>query len=187
MEIFVRPAGPVDAEAIAEVQRLSWRAAYAQMLSPESLARVETAWDSRHWRHSLERTDDRAVQLVLDGRDHGVVGFGVAGPRRSARDPVLRDYQGEIYLLYLLPRFQRQGLGARLMASLARVLKARGLESALVWALAANRPAIEFYQHLSGTMLTQSRKPFFGESVDEVALGWSDISVLAALHRNQPG
>jgi ribosomal protein S18 acetylase RimI-like enzyme len=187
MEIFVRPAGPVDAEAIADVQRQSWQATYARMLSAESLARVEAAWDSRHWRHSLERTDDRTIQLVLDGPDYGVVGFGVAGPRRGGRDAALRDYQGEIYLLYLLPRFQHRGHGARLMASLARVLKARGIDSALVWALAANRAAIGFYQHHSATILTQCRKPFFGEAVDEVALGWSDLSVLAALHRNQPG
>lgn len=178
MEMFIRPAGPADAEEVARVQHISWQATYARQLSPESLARVETAWDARHWRNALERTDDRVVSLVLEGREDGVVGFGVAGRRRGGRDPVLRTYDGEIYLLYLLPRYQRRGHGVQLMTAMARVLRARGMESALVWALATNRSAVGFYQHLGGSILMQARKPFFGESVNEIALGWRDLKVL---------
>jgi GNAT superfamily N-acetyltransferase len=179
MELYIRPAGPVDAEDIARVQRISWAATYARQLSPESLARVETAWDARHWRHSLERIDDRVVTLVLEGYDEGVVGFGVAGPRRGGRDAILRTYEGEFQLIYLLPNFQRRGHGVRLMAAMARVLRARGMDSALVWALATNRAAVGFYQHLSASILMQARKPFFGEQVNEIALGWRDLRGLA--------
>jgi ribosomal protein S18 acetylase RimI-like enzyme len=181
MEIFIRPAGPADAEDIARVQRISWAATYAKQLSPESLARVETAWDARHWRRSLERVDDRVISLVLEGADEGIIGFGVAGPRRGGKDPILRAYDGEFYLLYLLPQFQRRGHGVRLMVAMARVLRARGTETALVWALASNRPAIGFYQHLSGSILMQARKPFFGESVNEIALGWRDLRILSSM------
>ena len=179
MDIFIRPAGPADAEEIARVQRISWAATYARQLSPQSLARVETAWDARHWRHSLERTDDSVVTLALEGADEGIVGFGVAGPRRGGRDPVLQAHDGEFYLLYLLPNYQRRGHGVRLMAAMARVLRARGMDSALVWALATNRAAVGFYQHLSGSILMQARKPFFGETVNEIALGWRDLKGLA--------
>jgi ribosomal protein S18 acetylase RimI-like enzyme len=181
MEIFIRPAGPADAEEIARVQAISWRATYARQLSAESLARVETAWDARHWRHGLERVDDRAITLVLEARETGIVGFGVAGRRRGGRDPALRPYEGEIYLLYLLPGFQGYGLGAKLIAALARVLAARGVKSALVWALASNRPAIGFYEHLGGAFLVRARKPFFGQPVEEVALGWQDIETLTGV------
>ncbi len=181
MEIFIRPAGPADAEDIARVQRISWAATYAKQLSPESLARVETAWDARHWRRSLERTDDRVISLVLEGVEEGIIGFGVAGPRRGGKDPILRAYDGEFYLLYLLPRFQRRGHGVQLMAAMARVLRARGLETALVWALSSNLSAVGFYQHLSGSILMQARKPFFGESVNEIALGWRDLRILASM------
>jgi ribosomal protein S18 acetylase RimI-like enzyme len=178
MDIFIRPAGPADAEDIARVQHISWAATYARQLTPESLARVETAWDARHWRHSLERTDDRVVSLVLEGPEDGTVGFGVAGPRRGGRDPVLRTYDGEIYLLYLLPRYQRRGHGVQLMTAMARVLRARGMDSALVWALSTNRGAVGFYQHLGASILMQARKAFFGQTVNEIALGWRDLKVL---------
>jgi ribosomal protein S18 acetylase RimI-like enzyme len=181
MEMFIRPAGPADAEDIARVQRESWAATYSGLLSPASIARVESTWDARHWRATLERTDDRAITLVMEGVEDGIIGFGVAGPRRGTISPVLRDYEGEFYLLYLLPRFQRRSHGVRLMAAMARVLRARGVNSAVVWALAANRKAIGFYQHLSGSILMQARKPFFGELVNEIALGWTDIGGLATM------
>jgi ribosomal protein S18 acetylase RimI-like enzyme len=183
MELFIRPAGPADAEEIAEVQRVSWHAAYAGMLRPESLASVARVWDAGHWRASLERTDDRIIPLVLDGRATGVAGFGIAGRRRGRRDPRLGELEGEIYLLYLLPAIQRQGHGARLTAALARVLLARGMNSALVWALAANDSAIAFYRRMGGAIVAEARKPFFGEMVDEVALGWPDLETLIGASR----
>jgi ribosomal protein S18 acetylase RimI-like enzyme len=181
MELFVRPAGPADAEELAEVQSISWQATYRGLLSPLSLARARAAWDAGHWRHALERTNARSFALALEGRDAGIVGFGIAGPRRGGRDPRLRGFGGEIYLLYLLPDFQRRGNGARLMAAMARVLKARGINSALVWALADNEPAVGFYRRLAGAFLMESRKPFFGETVTEVALGWRDLGSLTEL------
>jgi GNAT superfamily N-acetyltransferase len=181
MELFVRPAGPADAEELAEVQGIAWQATYRGLLSPSSLMRAQAAWDARHWRGSLERTAPKGFALVLEGREAGIVGFGVAGPRRGSREPLLRDYDGEIYLLYLLPDFQGHGHGVRLMGAMARVLKARGIGAALVWALAANDRAVGFYRHLSGTMLLESRMPFFGETVAEIAFGWRDITSLTEL------
>jgi ribosomal protein S18 acetylase RimI-like enzyme len=87
-------------------------------------------------------------------------------------------------MLYLLPRFQGQGHGRRLMAAMARTLKARGSKSAVVWALATNSPAIAFYQHLAGSILADRRQPFFGEAVDEIALGWRDLDILAGMPRD---
>jgi GNAT superfamily N-acetyltransferase len=187
MELFVRPAGPVDAEEIAQVQKVTWKATYSRLLPADSLARVQQSWNAAHWRKSLERADDRVVTLVMDGQRSGIVGFCVGGRRRGLRDPLLRAYDGEIYLLYLLRSVQGRGNGARMMTAMARVLLARGMNSALVWALATNQPAIGFYQHLSGSILTRCRRPFFGDSVDEIALGWRDISVLARQSRYQPG
>jgi ribosomal protein S18 acetylase RimI-like enzyme len=181
MEFFIRPAGPVDAEEIARTQRLSWQDAYRGILTPDTLAKAAEAWGAAHWQRALERTDDRSISLVLESRATGIVGFGVAGPRRQGRDPLLAPYKGEIYLLYLQPEFQRHGYGARLMAGMARVLRARGVDAAVVWALAANAAAIGFYEHLAGELVTQCRRPFFGETVSEVALGWRDIGRLANL------
>jgi hypothetical protein len=55
------------------------------------------------------------------------------------------------------------------------------VNSAVVWALADNDGAVGFYQHLSGAIVTQCRKPFFGQTVNEIAFGWRDIGILANL------
>src|SRR4051812_36296640 len=130
MELFVRPAGPADAEAIADVQQRSWQAAYTGLLSPRSLTRAAALWDARHWWGSLERIDHPTVTLVLDGPDTGIAGFGVCGPRRGRQNPDLHRFAGEIYLLYLLPSVQGRGHGTQLMAGMARVMRARDMESA---------------------------------------------------------
>jgi ribosomal protein S18 acetylase RimI-like enzyme len=183
MELFILPAGPADAEQVARVQRLSWQAAYARQLSPMALARAEAAWGAGHWREVLERVNGRSFTLVL-ANARGVAGFGMAGRRRGRPDAAVAAYDSEIYMLYLLPRFQGQGHGRRLMTALASTLKARGSKSTLVWALASNRPAIDFYQHLGGTTLTDRKQPFFGDTVNETALGWPDIDILAAMPRD---
>jgi ribosomal protein S18 acetylase RimI-like enzyme len=183
MELFILPAGGADAEEIAAVQRMSWQATYAKQLSPLSLARAEAAWDVHHWRDTLERPVGRSFTLALTGPG-GIVGFGTAGRRRGRTHPLLVGYDAEIYMLYLLPRYQGQGHGKRLMAAMARTLKARGSKSALVWALATNSPAIAFYQHLAGSILADRRQPFFGEAVDEIALGWRDLDILAGMPRD---
>jgi ribosomal protein S18 acetylase RimI-like enzyme len=183
MELFILPAGPADAEQVARVQRLSWQAAYARQLSPMSLARAEAAWGAAHWREVLERVDSRSFTLVLSNA-RGVAGFGMAGRRRGRPGGPLAAYDSEIYMLYLLPRFQGQGHGGRLMTALASTLKARGAKSTLVWALASNRPAIDFYQHLGGAVLTDRVQPFFGDTVNETALVWPDIDILAAMPRD---
>jgi ribosomal protein S18 acetylase RimI-like enzyme len=184
MDLFVRAAGPADAEDIALVQRLSWQSTYAGLLRPESLTRAQETWGVDHWLQHLERTDDQLVPLVLDGPSTGIVGFGVAGPRRGGADPLIRKFEGEIYLLYLLQAVQGRGYGLKLMTALARVMRARGMESALVWALATNRSAIGFYQRLAGSFLVQRRRPLFGESVTEIALGWRDLEVLTDTSRH---
>lgn len=183
MDIFIRPAGPADAEDIADVQRLSWQAAYGGLLSRQSLARAEQTWGAAHWRTALGRIDERNITLVLDSEFAGVTGFITAGRRRSS-DPRLKDFDSEIYLLYLLPWVQGGGNGRRLMTGMANVLRARGQKSVLVWALAGNNPAIAFYSKLNASMLMQWRRPFFGEAVDEIAFGWTDIDLLAKASPN---
>jgi hypothetical protein len=49
--------------------------------------------------------------------------------------------------------------------------------------LATNRSAIGFYQRLGGSILLQRRRPLFGQSVNEIALGWRDLDMLADTSR----
>jgi ribosomal protein S18 acetylase RimI-like enzyme len=110
--------------------------------------------------------------LVAEQAGAGIVGFGAGGPEREG-DPV---YQGELYGLYLLPAYQRQGLGWRLMVAAARELIARGFGAMLVWVLRANAGGRAFYEGLGGTLLREGTFEKDGLTLPKVAYSWRDLT-----------
>jgi GNAT superfamily N-acetyltransferase len=177
LEYAIRPAGPADAEAIARVQDLSWRTTYAGLLPAETIGRVGAAWGPAHWMGRLQKLNSGDFTLVLDHEERGVVGFCEAGPCRGR----LRRYDAEFYRLYLIKSVQGQGYGRWLMASAARVLLARGLESGVVWALATNRAACRFYAGIGGKQVDRRWQTLFGIRLPEASYAWSDLNDLAGL------
>ena len=61
-------------------------------------------------------------------------------------------YDGEIYALYVLRNYQRQGIGTQLMLALATALNRNDIYSMLVWVLEHN-PCRRFYERLNGMVL----------------------------------
>ncbi|MDT7797563.1 MAG: hypothetical protein QOI78_996 [Actinomycetota bacterium] len=75
------------------------------------------------------------VGRVLVAEDEGTVaGFAAYG----------RD-EGQLYALYLLPRFWGRGLGRSLHDRVVEDLTAAGRDSAVLWVLSANERAKAFY------------------------------------------
>ncbi len=143
--ILIREATALDAQALASVQVLSWRAAYCGIIDDDYLAGLSIdrrresnlAWFRRH-------DPSHFIRVAVDASAR-VVGFGMGGPARSDRLGTL----GEVYVLYLLPDAQRRKIGTQLMRSLARGLELRGMDSLVVSALELN-PARAFYARLGG-------------------------------------
>ena len=95
------------------------------------------------------------------------------GPERSGN----AIYRGELYAIYLLAPYQRQGLGRRLtMAVIQRLLQC-GLPSMLVWVLAAN-PGRAFYATLGGQQVDEKETTIGDAPLLEVAYGWPDLREL---------
>ena len=88
------------------------------------------------------------------------------------------DHTGELYVIYLLPEYQRRGIGLKLIVTTAAWLLDRGLRSMIVWVLAANWPARRFYEALGGAYLREQQINIGGTLLPEVAYGWSDLNCL---------
>lgn len=131
MTIKLRPATPQDDfEAVAKLYLTVWRATYATQLPASYLAQLTTStWQpQKRWRQTLLAFDQDKVV--------GVCTFG------SARPPKWAGRQ-EIYSLYVLPGFQRQQVGRRLIqAAIARLTKPVPIMLAV---LASNQVAQRFY------------------------------------------
>jgi GNAT superfamily N-acetyltransferase len=132
----VRRATPEDARAIAEVHVATWRATYVGIIPQEILDALDVDAREADWA-TWVRAGDSVTFVAEDGGR--VVGFASAGPCRGFED------LGELYAIYVLPRFWGTGAGSSLMAAAVEWLAARWSAAAL-WVAEENPRARRFYE-----------------------------------------
>ena len=168
----IRRALPSDAPGIARVHVESWRSTYVGIVPDDYLASLDRNERERVWRRLI--TDETQVSYVAENRRDGIVGFVSGGPARM--DDMA--YAGELYAIYLLEQYQRQGIGRRLVGELCAWLLTQGLTTMYTWALEGN-PSRRFYESLGGIEFTRQTIAIGGLDIVEVAYDWNDISSLA--------
>lgn len=153
--LVVRPAGPGDAEALAQVRIRSWRAAYAGIVPAAALAALDLTAESERWRGVLSTARPAWVRVAFVGTPPVLVGWLVAGPARGDDLAGL----GEILAIYVDPEAQGRGVGRALMETGLRGLQTRGYPEAILWVFEANAPARGFYERM-GWAADGAAKPF---------------------------
>ncbi len=172
--VVIRNAEIEDAAGIARVRAESWRSAYRGIVPDEFLDAIDVNEWSERQRRNMEEVPDNLVSFVAETKGL-VVGWAVGGPNRD----VTFDYAGELYAIYLLPEYQRRGIGLRLTAATVRWLVGEGLSSMILWVLRENHPARRFYEALGGRLCGERQTRITGAQLPEVAYGWPDLSALA--------
>jgi ribosomal protein S18 acetylase RimI-like enzyme len=172
--LSIRAAGPQDAEAVARVQRESWRTSYAGILPLEVIASHAGTRDAIAWRRRLERPGADGATFVAQ-RAGQVIGFASCGP---AREPV-RNLDAEVYALYVLQASQRRGVGRELLRACARHFARRGFFGFFLWVLKANRARM-FYSAIGGEEMAQKSERLGKFDFAEIAYGWEDLTGLIA-------
>ena len=140
MTIILRPAAPADLPAVGALHHRSRTAAYQGFVPAEALAAVSGEAMGRWWteRWSWERDSHLLTIAERDGR---VVGFTYVGPDESG-DPAT----GELYAIHLDPGEEGRGTGRALMVDALGTMVRRGWRRAVLWVLAENAHAREFYR-----------------------------------------
>jgi L-amino acid N-acyltransferase YncA len=169
----IREATIADVAAIARVHVESWRTTYKGLLPDDYLANLTYERREPLWREVLSKPAGHRLVYVAEGKAGNVVGFASGGPERSG-DPV---YAGEVYAIYLLEGWQRQGIGRQLTVTLVKRLIQQGFTSLLIWVMADN-PSRRFYEALGGRQVRDRREMTGGVEVKDVAYGWLDARVL---------
>lgn len=169
------PAGPADAEALAQAHVTAWRETYQGLLPDAYLARMSIPAHARRFAHQLLRPGSDDVTLAAASAA-GIVGYAQGGPSRR-RAPG----EAEIATLYLVRAAQSHGLGRRLLTDTARALAAHGATSLVISVLRDNVAARAFYEHLGGEAEPPRQEPGPGGGLlYEVAYAWPDIRALSA-------
>ena len=141
----IRLAQLSDAGGIARVHVDTWRASYRGIIPDAHLDSLSYEQREQRWRDNFAGFGPDVFMYVATDDDSRVIGFAGGGPERGG-DPT---YKGELYALYLLQSYQRQGIGRELTRTVAHHLAKQGHSSMLAWVLAQN-PSRKFYEALGG-------------------------------------
>jgi ribosomal protein S18 acetylase RimI-like enzyme len=165
--ILIRPAVRPDVADLARVEVETWQDTYAGLIPDRALLSMT---DERHrwtWAHYLRSREGREQRAWVAETSGHVVGFGTCGGERTGRMP----FAGEVYTLYIHPEAQGLGIGRALVKAMFDRLAEDGMNSAVIWALAAN-PACHFYSHIGGRLVGERRTRQWGTKLAERAFGW---------------
>jgi GNAT superfamily N-acetyltransferase len=137
MSAALRTGEDVDLLAVGAMHYRSRAAAYADILSPGTLARLSADSLAQWWveRWKWERETHR---LTVAEQDGAVVGFTYVGPSETPGC-------AELYAIHVEPGLVGTGLGRRLMDNALPQLAGLGAERAVLWVLEANERARRFY------------------------------------------
>jgi ribosomal protein S18 acetylase RimI-like enzyme len=163
--IEIRRAKASDASAVAETHDEAWRGTYQGVIPGLELDKLINRRGPDWWDSAI-RKGSRISILAFGDKVAGYANYG----RNRARSLF---YDGEVYELYLRPEYQGLGFGRRLFTSARRDLAQSGLKSLVVWALADNEPAVEFYRALGGKAVARSSERFGEKSLEKVAFAWN--------------
>lgn len=167
------PAGPQDAQALAEVHVATWRETYRGLLPDSFLDRMSVPVNTRRFSKSLVTPAEHEITLAAADRA-GIVGYAAGGPSRT-RIPG----EAEVTTLYVLRAHQGHDLGRALLTAAARVFADQGATSLMISVLRDNLPARGFYEHLGGQADAPRKEPGPGGLMYEVSYRWADIRTLA--------
>ncbi len=159
----IRRGNLTDAPALSEVFRLAWGQAYLGIiphLHLESMIRRRTP----EWWTTTIKSGSGILVLQVASEVVGYATFGVARVRG--------EYEGEIYELYVMPSYQGAGYGERLFEACRYHLDMRQLSGLVVWALADNAMATEFYWHRGGRPAGHGFERFGGRRLKKIAFAW---------------
>jgi len=172
LKVIIRNIRLSDAEKIARVNVDTWRIAYTGVIDEKTLQNLSYLDKTNQWRNRIESLDDQTVFLVAEV-DENLVGFILAD--QEQQDPTIKSsqYKSELMAIYVSERFQRKGIGTRLVLKFVYYLIKNKVSSMCVWTLRGN-PYSDFYVKL-GAELIDSKSHFIDQKeYTLVSYGWKD-------------
>jgi ribosomal protein S18 acetylase RimI-like enzyme len=155
----ISPLAVEDADELGAVHVRVWQEAYAGVMAPDFLARLEPGSRAEMWRALAASPRPRAQTLVARAPDERIAGFISVGPCRDEDAPT-RD---ELYAINLLSEVHGTGLAQELLD------RGLGDRDATLWMAEDNLRARRFYLR-NGFVPEGARKHHPGSGVPEIRM-----------------
>src|SRR4051812_42837783 len=161
MTASLRTGNDIDLLLVGALHFRSRAAAYAHILSPETLATPSAAaladWWSERWKWEQD-----THRLTVAEDFERIVGFSYVGPSET-------EGAAELYAIHVDPAVVGTGVGRLLMANALEELAAVGGERAVLWVLEDNERARRFYDRGGWSPDGETRvEPISGEPVKQL-------------------
>ncbi|MET3320228.1 UNVERIFIED_ORG: ribosomal protein S18 acetylase RimI-like enzyme [Peribacillus simplex] len=164
----IRKATEKDVTGIAYVHINSWQSTYKGILPNQYLASLNLETRKKNWLRNLKMLHN--ATYIAENGEGQIIGFVAGGPEQT-NDPHI---QGEVYAIYLLKEYQRQGIGRKMIKTVVYELIDKEHKNLIIWALKDN-PSCGFYKALGGHVIAEKTVKMAGIELIEVGYGWDDI------------
>ena len=139
MKIEIRLAVSTDAADMAEVLMRSWEVAYKDII-PAEYINAKNATCPEQYKRNISNDNADSYVIQLSGRTVGIMRIA------SPQDHDLGDDCYELHYIYLHPDYFRSGIGTQAMEYAFDKAGCLGKKAMIVWVLAENINAINFYK-----------------------------------------
>lgn len=136
----LRPAVPEDALAVAQVHVRAWQAAYRAVMPEDYLAGLRPEERARHY--DFGTLDPARPRTLVAVEADTILGFATISRARDAD----ASGQGELCALYVDPDCWGRGIGRALTTAARGDLHRLGFCKAMLWVVAGNARAEQFYR-----------------------------------------
>jgi ribosomal protein S18 acetylase RimI-like enzyme len=161
MAATLRTGNDDDVLPVAALHFRSRGAAYAHILSPETLA-TPSATALASWWGERRKWEQESHRLTVAEDFDRIIGFSYVGPSET-------EGAAELYAIHVDPAMVGTGVGRLLMANALTELAEIGGERAVLWVLAANERARRFYHQVGWSPDGETRvAPVSGEPVEQL-------------------
>lgn len=179
IDFVISNAAIDDAGDIARIHVAGWQAAYGGIIDQAYLDSLSVEQRAQSWRYWIE--EDKTITLLARDGNRDPAGFCSCGKLKTpppGSSPIRPLYSSEIYAIYILPEYWRQGLGTLLVKAAAQKLREMKHKSLCLWVLEKNRRGTSFYKKLGGERCGKKEVTFGPTTAREVCYGWRDTAPL---------
>lgn len=159
--ISIRYADLNDSKTMALIHIVSWQYAYKGIIPNQILDNLSLEKRKMSFEHTLSNTKEENILIFKDNEAAGFICIG------KCRDIDKSNSCGEIYAIYLLPKYINKGIGSILINSALNELKERQFNTVILWVLKDNVNARMFYEKNGFTFDGTEKEIIIGKSLVE--------------------
>ncbi len=158
------------APGIASVLVKTWQQAYKGVIDQDYLDSLDLKQGEERWQNILQTPNRKSQVYVLLNNQDQVVGIYSVGQSRYPEHP----FTHELYLIYILPEYQKRGLGRFMFEDIKKKLHALNVQNLCVMVLQQG-PAVAYYKKMGAQIIQEHQTEIGGKQYKEYLMAWDQI------------